>query len=304
MRDDRIMAPIRMSELLRVGPGPVDLNTIDPRSTPGLPHEADRSRDRKLWARSELVRVGRELFAEQDKLFAAAKAGGSAQRLLLVLQAMDCGGKDGTINKVVGQFNPQGVHIVSFGKPTEEELAHDFLWRIERSLPAAGLIGVFNRSHYEDVLVVRVHELVPRRTWQARYDRINEFERQLTESGCVIVKVMLHISAGEQRRRLLDRLTDPAKVWKYNPSDVDERARWADYQQAYEDTLAKCGTAAAPWHVVPADRKWYRDWAVANLLLETLREMRLAYPAPDFDPDAEKARLLAGDEGEHRMNSA
>jgi PPK2 family polyphosphate:nucleotide phosphotransferase len=285
------MAYRRMSELLQAGPGRVDLAAIDPRSTPGLPPAALKAKDTKEWARADLAALGLELFAEQEKLFAEAKGGGSRRRLLLVLQAMDCGGKDGTIKKVVGQFNPQGVHIVAFGKPTEEELAHDFLWRIERNLPAAGMIGVFNRSQYEDVLVVRVHNLVPARTWKARYDKINEFEANLVRDGCAIVKVMLHISYAEQRVRLAERLEDPTKYWKYNTGDIDERARWSDYQAAYADALSKCSTDYAPWHVVPADRKWYRDWAVAQLLLEKVQELRLAYPPPDFDPEVEKRRL-------------
>jgi PPK2 family polyphosphate:nucleotide phosphotransferase len=298
MRDDRVMAHRRMSELLRVGPDRVDLAAIDPRATPGLPRAALKAKDPKEWARADLAAVGQELFAEQEKLFAAAK-GGSQQRLLLVLQAMDCGGKDGTIKKVVGQFNPQGVHIVSFGRPTEEELAHDFLWRIERGLPAAGMIGVFNRSQYEDELIVRVHDLVPARTSKARYDKINKFEEGVVASGCAIVKVMLHISYAEQRERLMARLEDPTKYWKYNPADIDERGKWPQYQEAYADALAKCSTEFAPWHVVPADRKWYRDWAVAQLLLEKLRELKPAYPPPDFDPEVEKQRLAA----EAKVNS-
>ncbi|NUO56211.1 MAG: hypothetical protein HOV71_00550 [Hamadaea sp.] len=293
MRDDLDMTR-RLSELLRVPPGGVDLRTIDPRGTPGLPKAAVR--DPKAWARAQLPVLGAELFTWQEKLYAAAKSGSSRQRLLLLLQAMDCGGKDGTIKKVVGQFNPQGVHIVAFGKPTEEELAHDFLWRIERGLPGAGVIGVFNRSHYEDVLVVRVHNLVPARTWRSRYAKINRFEQRVVEDGCAVVKIMLHISPEEQQRRLLDRLADPTKYWKYNPGDVDERALWPAYQEAYADALGKCDSDEAPWYVVPADRKWYRDWAVANLLLEKLRELNPAYPPADFDPDVERGRLVTAPE--------
>jgi len=293
MRDDLDMARGRLSDMLRVHPGAVDLESIDPRSTPGLPKAAGK--DPKAWARAQLPLIGEELFAEQEKLFAAAKGGTSQQRLLLVMQAMDCGGKDGTIKKVGGQFNPQGVHIVGFGKPTEEELAHDFLWRIERGLPGPGVIGVFNRSHYEDVLVVRVHELVPTRTWRARYAKINRFEERVVADGCAVVKVMLHISRDEQRQRLLDRLDDPTKFWKYNPGDVDERALWPAYQDAYAEALSRCNSDLAPWHVVPADRKWYRDWAVANLLLEKLHELAPVYPPADFDPDVERGRLLAED---------
>ncbi|NUT32536.1 MAG: hypothetical protein HOV79_05615 [Hamadaea sp.] len=287
------MAQRRLTDLLRVHPGAVDLGAVDPRGTPGLPKAAGKNA--KQWARDELTALGAELFAEQEKLFAAAKAGSSRQRLLLVLQAMDCGGKDGTIKKVVGQFNPQGVHIVGFGRPTQEELSHDFLWRIERALPQPGVIGVFNRSHYEDVLVARVHKLVPARTWRARYGKINQFEERLAADGCAVVKVMLHISYAEQRQRLLDRLDDPTKFWKYNPADVDERALWPAYQEAYEEALSRCNSDVAPWHVVPADRKWYRDWAVATLLLEKLRELGLGYPPADFDPVAERRRLAARD---------
>jgi len=288
MRDDLDMTR-RLSDLLRVPPDGADLGAIDPRGTPGLPKAAGQ--DSKAWARAQLPVLGAELFGWQEKLFAAAKSGASRRRLLLVLQAMDCGGKDGTIKNVVGQFNPQGVRIVGFGKPTAEELAHDFLWRIERGLPGPGVIGVFNRSQYEDVLVVRVHNLVPARTWKARYAKINRFEEKVVADGCVVVKVMLHISADEQRERLLARLDDPTKYWKYNPSDVGERAFWPAYQQAYADALTRCNGEQAPWHVVPADRKWYRDWAVANILLEKLREMSPAYPPADFDPDVERGRL-------------
>jgi PPK2 family polyphosphate:nucleotide phosphotransferase len=209
-----------------------------------------------------------------------------------VLQAMDCGGKDGTVRKVAGTMNPQGLHIVSFGKPTEEERAHDFLWRIRRALPAPGYVGVFNRSHYEDVLAVRVHDLVPREVWSARYDQINEFERELVGDGVTILKVMLHISYEEQLKRLLQRLDAPTKRWKYNPGDVDERKLWPAYQEAYEDALARCSTGHAPWYVVPADHKWYRDWAVATLLRETFAELDLHYPEPGFDIAAEKLRLI------------
>jgi PPK2 family polyphosphate:nucleotide phosphotransferase len=276
-----------LRELLRVPDGDrFDLASVDPRSTPGLSKKKGRA-----WARQQFDEIGGELALHQERLYATAKATADRRRLLLVLQAMDCGGKDGTVRKVVGRFNPAGVSIASFGVPTEEEKAHDFLWRIRRRLPAPGYIGAFNRSHYEDVLVVRVHELVPADVWQHRYDQINAFERELADDGVTIVKVMLHISPQEQLERLHDRLEDPTKYWKYNPGDVEERQRWADYQAAYADALARCSTDAAPWHVVPADRKWYRDWAVATLLLETLRDMRLGYPPPDFDVEAEKARL-------------
>lgn len=298
MSDDRRMATPGLGKLLRVGPGPVDLTAIDPRGTLGLPKNVGR--DPKLWARAELISIGTELFRQQEMLFASAKENPSfRKRVLLILQAMDCGGKDGTIKNVIGQLNPQGVHIVAFGKPTPEELAHHFLWRITRALPTSGLVGVFNRSHYEDVLIVRVHGLVPARAWRARYDQINRFERRLVDDGFELVKVMLHISSDEQKQRLLERLTDPTKYWKYNPSDVEERSRWPDYQLAYADALSRCGTDHAPWHVIPADRKWYRDWAVANLLLEAFGRLKLTYPPANFDPATERRRL----EGEQQVNS-
>jgi PPK2 family polyphosphate:nucleotide phosphotransferase len=286
------MAKRQIRDLLRVTPGgPVDLAAIDPQSTPGLPDDVDQPKE---WAGEQLQEIGAELAGHQERLYASAKRGGDRRRLLLVLQAMDCGGKDGTIKHVAGAMNPLGMRITGFGPPTEEERAHDFLWRIRRAVPQPGYVGVFNRSHYEDVLVVRVHDLVPRSIWSRRYDQINRFERELVDDGVVIVKVMLHISFGEQRKRLLERLTDPTKHWKYNPADVDERARWADYQAAYTDALARCSTGHAPWYVVPADRKWYRNWAVSLLLREALEDLKVSYPPPDFDVAAERARLVQG----------
>jgi PPK2 family polyphosphate:nucleotide phosphotransferase len=283
------MASLR--SLLRVPPGQaVDLSRIDPAGTPGLPR-GRVGRQPKKWARTELAAIGADLASHQERLYANAKVGRGAARLLLVLQAVDCGGKDGTTRRVAGQMNPQGMHIVSFGKPTPEELAHDFLWRIRRALPVAGYVGVFNRSHYEDVLVARVHGLVDEQTWRGRYGQINEFERELVDAGTVLVKVMLHISFQEQAARLAERLADPTKHWKYNPGDIDERARWEDYQVAYRDALRECSTGYAPWYVVPADHKWYRDWAVATLLREALVELGLTYPPGDFDVATEQRRL-------------
>lgn len=290
----------KLRELLRVPPGSaVDLAAIDPRGTPGLP---DKHAD-KVWARQELTRIGLDLARLQEQLYAQAKVGAGSRRVLLILQAMDCGGKDGATRRVVGEMNPQGLHVVSFGKPTEQELAHDFLWRIRRALPAPGYLGVFNRSHYEDVLIVRVHDLVPREIWAARYDKINDFERGLVDSGLTVLKVMLHISYAEQGARLAERLADPTKHWKYNPADLDERGYWVDYQAAYADALSKCSTEVAPWYVLPADRKWYRDWALATLLRDTLADLNLAYPPGDFDVAAERARLAGTDAvptGPHR----
>ncbi|MER7994748.1 PPK2 family polyphosphate kinase [Micromonospora chalcea] len=299
-----------MRELLRVGPGAVDLAAIDPRSTPGLPAVAGRGPARKEWARAQVELVGAELGRQQEMLYASAQGAagpgsatsapaqagaglgeGRPRRLLLVLQAMDCGGKDGTVKRVAGAMNPLGLHIRSFGPPTEEELRHDFLWRVRRALPPPGYVGVFNRSHYEDVLIARVEGLVDEATWQSRYAIINDFERELAEQAVTVIKVMLHISYAEQGERLMQRLTDPTKFWKYNPSDLDTRARWDDYQAAYAEAIERCGADDAPWFVVPADRKWYRDWAVAHLLRETFDELHLGYPPADFDVDRERDRL-------------
>jgi PPK2 family polyphosphate:nucleotide phosphotransferase len=283
-----------MRQLLRVIPGTTELAAIDARSTPGLPGRRTTGSDPKAWAREQVIAIGAELFADQEMLYANAKVDGSSGRsLLLVLQAMDCGGKDGTIKQVAGAMNPVGLRIVSFGPPSAEERRHDFLWRIRKALPPRGLVGVFNRSHYEDVLVVRVNELAPESVWRPRYKKINDFERKLVADGTAVVKVMLHISYEEQRERLLERLADPTRHWKYNPGDLDARARWDDYQAAYAEALERCGTDEAPWYVVPADRKWYRDWAVAHLVRETFAGMGLQYPKPRFDVAAERQRLLA-----------
>jgi PPK2 family polyphosphate:nucleotide phosphotransferase len=267
------------------------LRKVDPASTPGLPAtEAMRKRP-KATSRADVAALAPDLCLWQEALYARAKTAGDPRRLLVVLQAMDAGGKDGTVNHVMGLVNPQGLAIRSFGVPTAEEREHDFLWRIRRAVPAAGYIGVFNRSHYEDVLVARVHNLVPEATWRERYTLINEFERELVDQGVTFLKIMLHISPDEQRTRLLERLDDPTKRWKFNPGDLDERALWPAYQEAYQEALTRCSTEAAPWHVIPADHKWYRDWAVAHLLRKTLRDLKLEYPPADFDVAAQKARL-------------
>jgi PPK2 family polyphosphate:nucleotide phosphotransferase len=284
-----------VSELLRVG-ADVELARIDPAGTPGLPNRKSVRRDPRAWTRAQMASLGLELATQQEMLYAAGKAseGKNKRRVLLVLQAMDCGGKDGTTKRVAGAMNPQGLRIVAFGPPTAEERRHDFLWRIKRALPPPGWVGVFNRSHYEDVLVARVRKLVPKKDWLARYPEINEFESELVGSGIKLVKVMLHISFEEQRIRLLARLDDPTKHWKYNPDDVDNRALWPDYQAAYQDALARCSTGHAPWYVVPADHKWYRDWAVTNLLLDAFTSLDLHYPPATFDPDYERRRLTEG----------
>jgi PPK2 family polyphosphate:nucleotide phosphotransferase len=211
--------------------------------------------------------------------------------VLVVLQGMDTSGKGGVIEHALGELNPIGLRQTSFKKPTEEELAHDFLWRIERALPDAGMVGVFDRSHYEDVLVTRVHELVDAGEIERRYTAINDFENGLVDSGTVVLKCMLHMSSEKQRERLLARLDDPDKQWKFKPSDVDERAHWAEYQEAYETALERCNTDAAPWYVIPSDTKWYRNWAVGQLLIEALRGMKLDWPEPDYDVAEQRARL-------------
>ncbi len=274
-----------VTALLRLPAGPVDLAAYDPRATPGFGGDKDEGK-------VALVERGPRLADLQERLFAHGRKGGE-ERVLLVVQGMDTSGKGGTIRNVVGQVDPQGVAIRSFRAPTKEELAHDFLWRIRKAVPGPGMIGVFDRSHYEDVLVARVQELVERRVWSRRYAAINRFEERLAASGCHVVKVFLHISPEEQRERLMARLDDPTKHWKYNPGDIDERARWPDYQEAYAAALEKCNTSAAPWHLVPADRKWYRNWAIMALLLEKLDSLGLEWPPADFDVAAEKERLAA-----------
>jgi len=266
-------------------PSDLDLTALDPRGRPVGP------RDKKA-AAVAMDELGARLEALQEALFAEASGGGH-RAVLLVLQGMDTSGKGGVIAHVAGLVNPQGLHIASFKKPTREELAHDFLWRIRAQVPAPGLIGVFDRSHYEDVLVVRVDGLVPEPEWRARYGAIRDFETELAGAGVTVVKAMLHISPQAQQERLLARLDDPAKRWKYNPGDLDVRARWADYRAAYTDALHETDADTAPWYVVPSDRKWYRNWAVAALLTETLEQLAPQYPAPNYDVVAERARVEA-----------
>jgi PPK2 family polyphosphate:nucleotide phosphotransferase len=202
-------------------------------------------------------------------------------KVLIVLQGMDTSGKDGIIRHVVASFNPQGTRVESFRQPTEEELDHDFLWRVHRKVPGNGEVAVFNRSHYEDVLVVRVHDLVPRPIWKQRYGQINEFERILASNGTLILKFFLHISKDEQRKRLQKRIEDPAKRWKFKEGDLKERKLWNEYQQAYEDALSKTSTQWAPWHIVPANHKWYRDYVVGSILIDALERLHLKYPKTD-----------------------
>ena len=223
---------------------------------------------------------------QQYRLFAEAK-----RSLLIVLQGMDTSGKDGLIRKVLSVFNPQGCRVWPFKVPNAEEAGHDFLWRIHRAAPARGEVSVFNRSHYEDVLVVRVHQLAPRATWSRRYEIINEFEQHLHEHGTRVLKFFLHVSPEEQRERLLARLDDPRKRWKFSAGDLSERSLWKDYQRAYEDAIARCNTPNAPWHVIPADHKWYRDLAVSEIIAETLEDMDLRVPVVKLDVKGLRAKL-------------
>jgi len=279
------MSSSPVSDLLRVEPGSglVRLVDVDPRSTPGTDED-------KAGAKAVVEELGEQLAALQEQLYAEGRSGGH-RRVLVVLQGMDTSGKGGAVKHVAGLMNPAGLRITGFGAPTEEELEHDFLWRIDKAVPRPGVIGIFDRSHYEDVLIVRVHDLVPREEWQTRYDRINAWEADLAEQGVVLLKVMLHLSPDEQRERLLARLDDPTKHWKVNPGDIDERGHWPAYQLAYQELLERCSTEVAPWHVVPCDRKWYRNWALAHLLLETLQGMDLTWPTPELDLEGMRQAL-------------
>lgn len=272
--------------VFRVPSGPVDLAEIPTDATPGF---KGGRRDGK----AALFAMGDELADLQERLFAEGRATGSRRRVLLVLQGMDTSGKGGTLKHTVGLVDPQGVRITSFKAPTDEERAHHFLWRIRRAVPEPGYLGVFDRSHYEDVLVARVDRLAGPDEIERRYDEINAFERELVDDGTVVVKCMLHISKSTQKERLLRRLDRPDKHWKYNPGDLSARAKWDAYQAAYARMLERTDTHDAPWYVVPSDRKWFRNLAVGQLLLETLREMDPQWPPADFDVDAERARLLA-----------
>lgn len=243
----------------------VDLKDYDPDYTGGFTNDKE--------VQEQLDKDLKRMFELQEIMYAGTK-----HALLIVLQAMDTGGKDGTITHVVRGLNPAGVQVASFKQPTSVDLAHDFLWRIHACTPPKGMIGVFNRSHYEDVLVVRVHELTPKKVWKKHYDQINEFEALLVESGTTIVKFFLHISKDEQKRRLEDRLRQPAKHWKFNPEDLKEREYWDDYTEAYEAVLSKCNTKYAPWHIVPANHKWYRNYVVSQTIVNALEDMKLEYP--------------------------
>ncbi|MEM8862157.1 MAG: polyphosphate kinase 2 family protein [Chloroflexota bacterium] len=234
---------------------------------------ADHYNEPRKTAEDEFKDLRKELMDLQFRLYAEGK-----QKLLVVLQALDAGGKDSTIRKVFRGVNPQGVQVASFKAPTKEELAHDYLWRIHQHVPAAGMIGVFNRSHYEDVLIVRVQDIVPEAVWSRRFDHINQFEKLLADTGTRIIKIYLHISKDEQKERLQARLDDPTRNWKFESGDLKQRAKWDDYWEAFEDVFAKCSTDDAPWYIIPADNKWYRNLAVSRILVHTLREMDPQYP--------------------------
>jgi PPK2 family polyphosphate:nucleotide phosphotransferase len=251
---------------------------VDPDSTPGL--------KKRKHARKEMEKAHEKLFGLQERLFAESK-----RSVLIVLQAMDTGGKDGTITHVLGHLNPQGVHITTFKQPTPEEKRHGFLWRIRRALPEPGVVGIFNRSHYEDVLIARVHALADLKVIERRYQQINDFEKALVKSGTTVIKFCLHISYDEQRSRLLDRLDDPNKHWKFHETDINERRFWDDYMSAYGIAITNCSTEWAPWYVIPADDKDYRNWAVAKIVSETLADMDPQYPKPKLNIPRLKKRL-------------
>ncbi|OFI40097.1 phosphate--nucleotide phosphotransferase [Arthrobacter sp. SW1] len=272
------------SETLAIAQG-FQLSSVDPESTPGYPGA-------KADGAALLAEQDSRLSELQEMLFAEGKFG-SSKRVLLILQAMDTAGKGGIVSHVVGAMDPQGVHLTAFKAPSDEEKAHDFLWRIEQAVPGAGMVGVFDRSHYEDVLIHRVHGWADEAELERRYAAINDFEARLAEQGTVIVKVMLHISRDEQKERLLARLDDPSKHWKYSPGDLEERAHWDKYMDAFQKVFDNTSTAVAPWHVVPANRKWYARIAVQGLLIAALEGLDLDWPKATFDVAAERERAEA-----------
>lgn len=281
MAKDKLSTDV-LATAVRIKSG-FQLNELDPASTPGF-----------LGGKKSAVKVmaatADEMSELQERVFANGRDGVGPAVLLLV-QGMDTSGKGGIMRHVVGQVDPQGVKLTAFKAPTKEELAHPFLWRITNALPKPGYIGVFDRSQYEDVLVVRVHDIVPRATWARRYAQINNWEKRVTASGTRIIKVMLHISREEQKARLAERLARKDKHWKFNPNDTSEREHWDEYMEAYQAVLDKTNTEIAPWHVVPADNKWFARLAVNQLLLEELRGLKLKWPKAEFDVKAEKKRL-------------
>jgi PPK2 family polyphosphate:nucleotide phosphotransferase len=272
-----------MRQALALRPGAVSLAGYDSAARPLAP-VSKKGKPRKLNTEAK------HLADLQVRLWAESTQAGN-RRVLLVLQGMDTAGKGGVTEHVVGTFGPIGVQYTAFKKPTPEELRHDFLWRIRKQLPPPGVVGVFDRSQYEDVLVVRVHNLVPESEWEPRYDKINAFEKRLVAQGTTVIKCFLHISFETQRERLLARLANKDKRWKFNEGDIAERAHWTDYITAYEAALERCNTEAAPWFVVPSDDKDYRNWAISELLRETLEELDPKYPRPELDVESLRARL-------------
>ncbi|MCK0117432.1 polyphosphate kinase 2 family protein [Isoptericola sp. S6320L] len=272
-------------ELLRVSEGFL-LADVDPDATPGYD-------GRKKEGRRDLLAGAEQLAALQERLYAQSSADPSTPAVLLVLQAMDSAGKGGIVRHVIGATDPQGIRLKAFKKPTPEEIEHDFLWRVEKEVPDPGYIGVFDRSHYEDVLIGAVRELAPPAEVARRFEAINDFEGRLAASGTRLVKVMLHISSEEQRARLMERLERPDKHWKYNPGDVDERQLWPRYMEAFQTVFDRTSTSQAPWHVVPANAKWYARLAVQALLVATLEDIDPRWPAATYDVAAEKRRLAA-----------
>ncbi|WP_413248226.1 PPK2 family polyphosphate kinase [Sinomonas flava] len=273
-----------VGDLLRVGRN-FHLGDVDPAATPGF--SGDKAEGKVHLARRDIV-----LAEYQERLYAAGRDG-DAPSVLLILQAMDTAGKGGIVSHVVGGVDVQGVQLKAFKAPTDEEKQHDFLWRVERELPGPGMLGVFDRSHYEEVLIHRVHGWADAATIQRRYREIRDFEQAVAARGTTIVKVMLHISKEEQKRRLLARLEDPVKRWKYNPGDVDERQHWGAYMDAYQKAIDVTSTPWAPWHVVPADRKWYARIAVLELLIDAFKSITPDWPEPSYSLERERARVLA-----------
>ena len=271
-----------VAPLLRAG-GDFDLALVERDGTPGWEH-------RKKKAEKFMAQRGRELSELQERLYADGRSGGS-RSVLLVLQGLDTAGKGGIVRHVIGMVDPQGVSLASFGVPTEEEATHDPLWRIRRALPPAGRIGVFDRSHYEQVLVVRVNQLEPRQVNDARYAELVDFDRELVAAGTTVIKVALMVSYDEQFERLAERLDRPDKYWKYSPGDIDTRLDWNDFQAAYAQMLTRTSIPQAPWYVVPADHKWYARLAVTELLTDALRALDLGWPPAEFDVETEKRRL-------------
>ena len=270
---------------LRVPDGGIDLHKSDPGRTPGF-------RGGKRAAQKEQDKLADRLADLQEMLYAEGRTGGK-RSLLLVLQGLDTSGKSGTVKHVIGQVDPQGVEITGFKAPTPEERQHPFLWRIKKHLPPPGMIGVFDRSHYEDIVAVRVRGLAPRSVWSRRYDTINRFERDVVDSGTTVVKVFLHVSREHWRDHQLGRLENPAKHWKFNPGDVDDAGLWDDFLTAYSDVFARCNSDHAPWYVVPADHRWYRDYAVTKIVLAHLEGMDLSWPEGDFDVTEQRERVLS-----------